>query len=78
MHTDQSDLFPATSSAGNKYIMMLVVVDGNYINAEPMKDRTTGSMIKTYLALWNCLTATGVIKPTTQSNSYLWTTTDKI
>jgi hypothetical protein len=64
MHTDQSGCFPATSSAGTKYIMTLVKVDGNYINAEPMKDRTAGSMIKAYLALWNRLTATGVIKPT--------------
>ncbi len=45
--------------------MMLVEVDGNYINAEPMKDRTARSMIKVYLALWNCLTATGAIKPAT-------------
>jgi hypothetical protein len=65
MNTDQSGRFPATSSAGNKYIMTLVEVDGNYIDAEPMKDRSAGSMIKAYLALWNCLTATEVIKPTT-------------
>jgi hypothetical protein len=51
MHTDQSGRFPATSSAGNKYIMTLIKVDGNYIDAEPMKDRTAGSMIKAYLAL---------------------------
>jgi hypothetical protein len=44
---------------------MLVKVDGNYIDAEPIKDRTAGSMIKAYLALLNCLTATEVIKPTT-------------
>ena len=36
MHTDQSVHFPATSSAGNKYIMTLVKVDGNYIDAEPL------------------------------------------
>jgi hypothetical protein len=40
MHTDQTGCFPATSTAGNKYIMMLVKVERNYINAEPMKDRT--------------------------------------
>jgi hypothetical protein len=97
MLTDQSGRFSALSSAGNKYIIRLVKVDGNYIDAEPMKDRSTGSMIKAYLALWNCLTVTRVIKPTThlldneasaelkgkrrrtaQSDSYLWTTTDKI
>ncbi len=66
MHTDQSGCFPATSSAGNKFIMRLVEVNGNYIDAEPMKDRSAGSMIKAYIALWNCLTATGVIKQTTR------------
>ncbi len=40
-------------------------VDGNYIDAEPTKNKSAGSMIKAYLALWNRLTATGVIKPMT-------------
>ncbi len=49
MHTDQTGRFPANSSSGNKYIMVLVQIDGNYIDGEPMKDQTEGSMIKTYL-----------------------------
>jgi hypothetical protein len=32
MHSDQSGRFPATSSRGNQYVMVLVEVDGNYIN----------------------------------------------
>ncbi len=32
--------------------MVLVEIDGNYIDAEPMKNKTEGSMIKAYLALW--------------------------
>jgi len=40
MHTDQTGRFPATSSKGNQYTMVLVEVDGNYIDAEPMKNRT--------------------------------------
>ncbi len=44
--------------------MVLVEVDGNYINAEPMKNRTAGSMIKAYIALWTRLMATGDIQPT--------------
>ena len=52
MHTDQTGRFPATSSRGNQYIMVLVEVDGNYIDAEPMKNRTDGSIIKAYLTLW--------------------------
>ena len=52
MYTDQPGRFPATSSSGNQYIMVLVEVDGNYIDAEPMKNRSAGAMIKAYLALW--------------------------
>ena len=51
MHTDQTGRFPATSSSGNKYIMVMVEVDGNYIDAEPLKDKTAGAMIKAYQTL---------------------------
>ncbi len=64
MYTDQPGQFQATSSSENQFIMVLVEVDGNYIDTDPMKNRSAGSMIKAYLALWACLTATGVIKPT--------------
>ena len=52
MHTDQTGRFPATSTRGNQYIMVLVEVDGNYINVEPMKNRMKGSIVKAYLILW--------------------------
>jgi hypothetical protein len=45
--------------------MDLVEVDGNFIDVEPMKNKTAGSMIKAYLALWERLTASGTVKPTT-------------
>jgi hypothetical protein len=45
--------------------MVLVEADGNYIDAELMKNRSAGLMIKAYLALWACLMATGTIQPTT-------------
>ncbi len=50
MYTDQPGRFPATLSSRNQYIMVLVEVNGNYIDAEPMKNRSAGSMIKAYLA----------------------------
>jgi hypothetical protein len=50
-HRDQTGRFPVTSSSRNKYIIVLVEVDGNFIDAEPMKNKTAGSMIKAYLAL---------------------------
>jgi hypothetical protein len=65
VHFDQTGHFPAMSSRGNKYIMVLVEIDGNYIDTEPMKNKTEGSMIKAYLALWERLTETGTVKPTT-------------
>jgi hypothetical protein len=42
MHSDKTGRFPATSSRGIKYIMVLVEVDGNYIDAEPMKKQIRG------------------------------------
>jgi hypothetical protein len=51
MHTNQTGRFPATSNRGNKYIMVLVKVDGNYIDAKPMKNKLEGLMIKAYLTL---------------------------
>ncbi len=44
---------------------MLVEINGNHIDAESMKIKTEGSMIKAYLALWECLTALGIIQQTT-------------
>jgi hypothetical protein len=59
-HSDQTGRFPVTSSSG-----ILVEVDGKFIDAEPMKNKSAGSMIKAYLALWKQLTASGTVKPTT-------------
>ncbi len=65
MHSNFTGPFPAISSRGNQYIMVLVEVDGNYIDAEPMKNKTEGSIINAYLILWDQLTASGTVKPTT-------------
>jgi hypothetical protein len=65
MRTDQTGWFPATSSNGNKYIMVLVEVDGNFIDAEPLKNRSEGVMIKAYQSLWNRLTTSRTVKPKT-------------
>ena len=63
VYTDQTGGFPVTSSRGNKYIMVMCEVDGNYIDAEPMKSRTSESMVNTYLSLWKRLTSSKVITP---------------
>ena len=48
IHTDQTGAFPHTSQRGNRYIMVAIHLDANYIFAEPMKNRTEGEMIRTY------------------------------
>ncbi len=63
MYTDQTGRFPANSSSGNKYIMVLVKIDSNFINAEPMKSKTEDAMINAYLTLWKGLTETKTVKP---------------
>jgi hypothetical protein len=65
MHSNQTGYFPAMSSKGNHYIMVLVEVDGNYIDAEPMKNKSEGSIIKAYLILWTRLTESGTVQPIT-------------
>ncbi len=63
MYTNQTVAFPVTSSRGNKYVMVMCEVDGNYIDAEPMKSRSADTLVQTYLILWNRLTSTKVITP---------------
>ncbi len=65
MHSNQTGCFPAMSSKGNQYIMVLVEVDRNYINAEPMTNKSEGSIIKAYLILWTRLTELGTVQPIT-------------
>ena len=45
--------------------MVLVEVNGNYTDAEPMKNKTEGVLIKAYQTMWMRLTASGAVKPTT-------------
>ena len=52
MHSKQTGCFPAMPSKGNQYIMVLVEVDGNCIDAEPMQNKSEGSIKKVYLILW--------------------------
>ena len=63
MYTDQTGRFPVTSSQGHKYLMVAVELDGNYIDAEPMKARTTQELVKAYQAIWKRWEITDVIAP---------------
>jgi hypothetical protein len=52
MNTNQTGRVPIVSSRGNKYIMVAVELDGNYIDCEPMRDRTTKSLITAYQSIF--------------------------
>jgi hypothetical protein len=56
MHSNQTGHFPAMSSKGSQYIMVLVEVNGNYIDAEPMNNKSEGSIIKAYLTFGYSMT----------------------
>ena len=63
MYTDQMDRFPITSSQGNKYIMVAVELDGNYIDCEPTKSRHAKDLTSAYQNIFARWKATGVICP---------------
>jgi hypothetical protein len=60
IHTNQTGAFPHTSQRGNCYIMVAIHLDGNYIFAEPMKNRTEGEMITVYQKILNRMKAAGL------------------
>ena len=63
MFSDQTGKFPITSARGNKYIMVAVELDGNYIDGEPLQSRSAKSLTKAYQAIFQRWKATGVICP---------------
>ncbi len=48
IHTNQTEAFPFTSQRGNRYIMVAIHLDANYIFVEPMRNRTKEKMIRAY------------------------------
>jgi adenylosuccinate synthase len=51
------------SSRGNKYIMVAVKLDGNYIDAEPLKSRKATDFTELYQKIFRQWKSTGVICP---------------
>ena len=62
MHTDETGKFPIKAASGNQYVMVLVEIGSGAILVEPMGNRTSSEMIKTYQALVDRLHSCG-IKP---------------
>jgi len=48
IYTDETGQFPHLSSKDNRYIMVAIHIDSNYIVIEAMKNRTEGQMMETY------------------------------
>jgi hypothetical protein len=55
MFSDQTGKFPITLAHGNKYIMVAVELDGNYIDGEPLQSRFAQSLTKAYQAHFSAL-----------------------
>jgi len=60
IHTDQTGGFPYLSQRGNRYIMVAIHLDANYIFVEAMKNRTEGEMIRAYQKTINRMRAAGL------------------
>ena len=63
MFSDQMGKFPITLARGNKYIMVVVELDGNYIDCEPLQSWSAKSLTKAYQAIFQRWKATGDICP---------------
>ena len=63
MYTDQSGPFPRKSRRNNQYVMIAVELDGNYIDAEPLKTRKAKDLTEAYQRIYQRWKATGVICP---------------
>jgi hypothetical protein len=64
MYTNQTGCFPFQSSHGNKLLMVLFEVNGNFINTVPMKDSYDNSLIKAYHTLWARIIKSSKVRPT--------------
>ena len=62
IYTDQTGIFPVTSSKDKIYIMVAFEADSNNIMAEPMKPREASELTTSYAKIHKMLTSRG-LKP---------------
>ena len=60
IHADQTGGFPYTSQCRNRYIMVAIHLDTNYIFVEAMKNRTQEEMMDTYQRIVNHMRSAGL------------------
>ncbi len=53
IHTDQMGAFLFTSQQGNRYIMVAIYLNANYIFVKPMQSRSKEDMIRAYKNIIN-------------------------
>ena len=58
-YTDQTGCFLVISACENKYLMVVVKLDGNYIDAKPMQERAAKEFICAYQTIYQQWKATG-------------------
>ena len=61
IYTDQTGQFPHLSSKGNRYIMVAMHIDSNYIAMEAIKNRTERQMMDTYQRIVDRCKGAGLI-----------------
>jgi hypothetical protein len=60
IHTNQTGMFPFTSQCGNRYIMVAIHLNANYIFVEPMHSRSKEEMIRAYEKIINRMRLAGL------------------
>jgi hypothetical protein len=60
IHTDQTGAFPFTSQQGNRYIMVAIHLNANYIFVKPMRSRSKEDMIQAYKKIINRMRLAGL------------------
>ena len=60
IYTDQTGMFPYLSSRGNRYIMVAIHDDANYIFMEPMRNRTEGQIVGAYQKIFKRMQQAGL------------------
>ncbi len=60
IHTNQTGPFPFTSKLGNRYIMVAIHLDTNYIFVKPMRIRSKEEMIRVYKKIINRMRLAGL------------------
>ena len=60
IHTNQTGGFPFLSQRSNRYIMVPIHLDANYIFVKAMKNRTEGEMIRAHQQIINRMKAAGL------------------